>query len=308
MAARALDRVLDRFLGGEPGSRPSIGPAAGTREFVHGETRYDGELLVMSFNIRGARRRDGENAWERRARLNARVILQYGPDLIGFQELQRENARFYEKHLPGYERVLGPRYENRKPHAFNAIYWNPQRLRLLGKHGFWLSETPEEFSRSWDTAQVRSANLLRFRPLPDGPDFVHLNTHLDHKSVPARRRGARLIVDRLNASWGSLPTLVTGDFNAEPVSPVHRAFADTGFADAHLILGNPPTRTFHRFRGEGFNPKRKDREWRIDWVLVRDGASAGWDTRYCGIVRDCEPPLYPSDHYPVLARLALAPK
>lgn len=267
--------------------------------------RPPGELLVMSFNVRGARRGDGENAWRRRARLNARVILGHAPDLIGFQELQRENARFYEENLPGYERILGPRYENKRPHAFNAIYWNPDRLQLLGKHGFWLSETPERFSRSWNTAQVRCANLLRFRLLPDGPEFVHLNTHLDHKSAPARREGARLLVERLQADWSGYPALVTGDFNAEPGSAVHRAFLDGGFSDAHLALGNPPTRTFHRFRGEGFAPRNKEREWRIDWVLVRDGASAGWEARSCGVARDCEPPLYPSDHYPVLAHLTL---
>ncbi len=268
-------------------------------------SRAPGELFVMSFNVRGAHRRDGENTWRRRAHLNADVILRCAPDLIGFQELQAGNARFYEQNLPGYEGLLGRRYENRRPHAFNAIYWRPERLELLDRGGFWLSETPERFSRSWGARQARSANWARFRLLSAGAQFVHLNTHLDHGSAEARRQGSRLILKRIAGIAGDLPVLVTGDFNADPAFPVHHLFTGAGFGDVHTLAGNPPARTFHRFRGERFSPRRPDREWRIDWVLVRDGARDGWNVHSCEVIRDAEPPLYPSDHYPVLAVLSL---
>lgn len=258
-------------------------------------------LKIMTFNIRGARKSDGANAWDRRADLNRRVIEHYAPDLIGFQEFQRENLRFYERNLSGYDWVLGPRYENRKPHAFNAIFYRPESLELRDHGGFWLSETPGEFSLSWDTAQARSANWARFR-LPNSAEFVHFNTHLDHKSVAARRKGARLIVRQLDA-MGETPLVVTGDFNAEAGAPVYSIFAEAGFGDAHRLVGNPPARTFHRFRGPEFSPKRKDREWRIDWVLVR----GGWEVRSCSIIPDAEPPIFPSDHYPVMAELIPPP-
>jgi len=256
-------------------------------------------LKIMTFNIRGARKSDGVNAWERRADLNARVIERYAPDVIGFQEFQRENLRFYRERLSGYEWVLGPHYENRRPHAFNAIYYRPESLELLDHGGFWLSESPEEFSGSWETKQIRSANWARFR-LSDGSEFVHLNTHLDHVSVAARRRGTRLIIRELEA-MGRTPLVVTGDFNAEPGAPVYEIFAEAGFGDAHVAAVNPPARTFHRFRGPKFTPKRKDREWRIDWILTR----SGWDVRSCSVIHDAEPPVFPSDHYPVMAELSL---
>ncbi len=256
-------------------------------------------IKAMTFNIRGARKSDGVNAWERRADLNRRVIEHYAPDFIGFQEFQRENLRYYRSNLSGYEWVLGPIYENRKPHAFNAIFYRPQSLELLDHGGFWLSETPEEFSGSWNTAQIRSANWARFRTA-NGAEFIHLNTHLDHKSVSARRKGTQLIIRELDA-MGEIPLVVTGDFNAEPGAPIHNAFAKAGFSDAHKVLGHPPTRTFHRFRGPEFSPKRKDREWRIDWVLLR----GGWEAHSCDVCHDCEPPIFPSDHYPVMAELAL---
>ncbi|HZY65162.1 MAG: endonuclease/exonuclease/phosphatase family protein [Actinomycetota bacterium] len=264
-------------------------------------------LRVMTFNIRGSHHRDGANAWKRRASLSARVIQRCAPDLIGFQEFQAGNSRFYEAHLPEYERALGPEYENRPPRSHNAIFWNPQRLELLSTGGFWLSKTPEVFSGSWGTHQKRSANWARFRTARNGTEFVHLNTHLDHKSVAARRQGARLLVRRIDElAEGKLPALVTGDFNADPDSAVYRIFTGAGFEDAHRLAGETPARTFHKFQGEGFVSRRPEKEGRIDWVLVR-GAGSELQPRKtsCRVVRDAEPPVYPSDHYPVFADLEL---
>jgi endonuclease/exonuclease/phosphatase family metal-dependent hydrolase len=278
---------------------------------VSGESRRDPvpereseELRVMSFNVRGAGRRDGKNAWEKRAAVNVEVIKRWSPDLIGFQEFQRGNRKTYEKELPGYESVVGPKYENRKPHAFNAVFFDAERLELLDSGGFWLSETPEEFSGSWNTAQRRSANWLHFRLVPEEREFVHLNTHLDHKSAPARQKGSKLIVERLDA-MENLPKIVTGDFNAEPGNAVYETFSEAGFEDAHVRVGNERTNTFHRFEGENFAPKKAGREGRMDWILIRDGEGGAWEVASCDVVRDCDPPVFPSDHYPVTARLFL---
>lgn len=271
------------------------------------EVNQETRLRVMTFNVRGAYHRDGKNAWRHRADLNTRVVRRYAPDLIGFQEFQKGNQRYYDLHLSEYRYLLGPEYENHPPRAHNAIYWNPERLDLLDKGGFWLSETPEKFSRSWGTHQVRSANWAMFRLVQDGAEFLHLNTHLDHRSVEARRQGARLIVRRLEElTGGSLPILITGDFNADPAFAVHRIFMNAGFGDAHLSAGDPPARTFHKFQGDAFVPRRLDREGRIDWILFRDETSEiEWSCTSCQIVREAEPPVYPSDHYPVVARLSL---
>ena len=263
-------------------------------------------LRVMTFNVRGSHHRDGKNAWKNRADLNVRVIQKHAPDLIGFQEFQKGNQRYYDLHLPEYKYSLGPEYENYPPRSYNAIYWNPKRLELLDAGGFWLSETPEKFSRSWETHQVRSANWARFRLMQNGAEFLHLNTHLDHKSVAARRQGARLINRRTGELAGrETPTIVTGDFNADPGSPVHRIFTEAGFGDAHLLAGNLPTRTFHKFQGDSFVPRRPEREGRLDWILIRNADLEEPADSSCRVVCDAEPPLYPGDHYPVVADIVL---
>ena len=267
----------------------------------------EGALRVMTFNVRGSYHRDGENAWGRRAALNVRTILRQGPDLIGFQEFQDGNARFYARELTGYEHVPGHPYENRLPHAYNAIYWNPARLKMLDAGGFWLSETPGRFSGSWETRQIRSANWVRFRPVSGGPEFLHLNTHLDHISDRARVEGSKLILEWLDGpEAGGVPVLLTGDFNSEPSSNARRVFAEAGFVDAHAVSGHGPFNTFHAFRGESFRGRDPKRENRIDWVLLRDGSRGErWAVEGYSIVCEAEPPLYPSDHYPVISDLTL---
>lgn len=262
------------------------------------------DLLLMTFNVRGSHHPDGENAWENRAALNVATIRRCGPALIGFQELQDGNLRAYEAEFPEYEHALGPRYENRRPHAHNAIFWDRSRLQLVRAGGFWLSETPATFSRSWGTRQVRSVNWALLRLLPGGEGFLHLNTHLDHVSEAAREEGAGLVARWLERTGVEVPVALTGDFNCEPGSAAYQAFARAGFADTYLLASGEPANTFHAFEGERYRP-RPGREARIDWVLLRDGPRRRWEVRSCEVVRDAEPPAYPSDHYPVLARLSL---
>ncbi|MBI5285483.1 MAG: endonuclease/exonuclease/phosphatase family protein [Chloroflexi bacterium] len=136
-------------------------------------------------------------------------------------------------------------------------------------------------------------------------------THRDHVSEQARVSGSRLILSRLRdlQADGSV-AIVTADFNARPRSPTHRLYTDAGFTDAYLAAGHAdhPERsfTYHGWRGREF--RREGAEpVRIDWILVRDGAR--WRARVtsCEIVRDAAPPVYPSDHYPVVADLLIEP-
>ncbi len=269
----------------------------------------------MSFNVRGAfRDRLKPYAWRNRAALNVATIERCAPDVIGLQECQRGNLNAYRKNLPRYARIQGPRYGNNLNPDSNAILYDPQRLGLLDSGGFYLSETPEKRSRSWETRVVRSANWALFGVLETELSFLHLNTHLDHKSGLARREGSKLIIKRaveLAESLGDAPPIViTGDFNNRPGSPTYQNFTRAGFADTYLAAGNEDTQdanTFHAFEGPRFrdaHPGRGPR--RLDWILLKDPRNR-LRTESHRIVRDGDEifDLYPSDHYPVLAELEL---
>jgi endonuclease/exonuclease/phosphatase family metal-dependent hydrolase/flavin-binding protein dodecin len=270
-------------------------------------------IRVMSFNVRGSfRDRGTENAWRKRAALNVATIKRQAPDLIGLQEGQLCNRRAYRKWLKEYEEVRGPRYGNAPPFDFNAILYDPGRLELLDSGGFWLSETPERYSRSWQTRVARSANWALFRAVEPSLTLLHLNTHLDHVSGDARLEGSRLILRELSRLVGRFeeePTIiVTGDFNCRPGTPPYLTFLEGGFVDTYLAAGNgerPDANTFHAFKGRRYRevrPRRKPR--RIDWVLLKDPVGLLRPASH-RIVRDHDETTgaYPSDHYPIFTDL-----
>ena len=258
-------------------------------------------LRIMTFNVRGALYNDGENHWKRRGSLNVLTILHQNPDLIGFQEVHPGNLDVYQEQLQGYAYFQGPPYNDSDPFQYPTIFWNAERLRLVDQGGFWLSDTPDRQSGSWETACVRSAAWVRLEWVETGITFVHMNTHLDHVSKAARILGTRLIIYRLEAlARLETPALVTGDFNCMPGTVPYREFVAAGFLDAYLVnRPHPRAWTFHNFKGQEFKPEKKQNN-RMDWILARSWP-AGYHIERCTIVREAEPPLYPSDHYPVVA-------
>lgn len=287
-------------------------------------------IKMMTFNIRGALHDDGENAWPKRADLNLATLKKYDPDIIGFQELMTINRAFYAEHLTGYTNVEGLKTADQGERAdHNDIYFKADRFDLLDSGRFYLSETPDVWSKSWDSSLVRAANWVILRDKTDGVALLHLNTHLDHVGEQARVEGSKMIVNRINAlrAEKKLPVIVTADFNSRawgmpkadfdklpdvyrrddidettPAGTVHGVFTGAGFVDT-FYTGNTDhadTNTYHGFDGRDFPPMGL----RIDWILTLDGAQT-FTTEHCAIIRDEAPPQYPSDHYPVMATLAL---
>jgi endonuclease/exonuclease/phosphatase family metal-dependent hydrolase len=280
-------------------------------------------LRVMTFNIANAieTEDDGENAWAFRASLNVRTIKRYAPDLIGFQQCDDGNLETYRSALAEYQYIFGPAADGPDLYDYNAIAYLPERLELLDSGGFYLSETPEVWSLGWDATYVKALTWARFRQKEDREEFLHLNTHLEHIGERARVESVQLILCRLPELRGDgLPVIFTGDFNCNPWAPSYRVHVETtftdacyhllrayGFADTFLDTGGEDSAasfTFHGFEGARYWAANHHMAGRIDWILTLDGARS-IQTRECLIVRDAEPSVYPSDHYPVVADLIL---
>jgi endonuclease/exonuclease/phosphatase family metal-dependent hydrolase len=291
-------------------------------------------LTVMTFNIKGSYYEDGVNNWPHRAGLNARLITAENPDLIGFQELQQGNLDTYAEHLPGYQYALGAETarENNSGHPYHcAIYWRESRFDLVKQGHFFLNETPEVYALHWGVTQGRTVNWVQLHDRLSGRHLLHVNTHLPHDSEPGRLNSARLIVNRLPALQHDVSTVImTADFNARahPLEPmwlarlpveqrsavehqpgwsntneVYRIFMDAGFHDAFIEAGHqdePALNTFHGMMGQGF----PQIGFRIDWILFKDNTDH-ITTQSARIITDAQPPIYPSDHYPVVAQLEL---
>jgi len=264
----------------------------------------------MTFNIRGSSHsEDGVNAWDKRAQLNVETIGRANPDLIGFQELEKGNLETYQKWLPEYEYMLGPPTSNEEPCDCNAIFWKPSRLQRVDSGHFWLSETPEIASTGWEATTIRTAIWAKFRLVNNGRELLLFNTHLEHIHKRARREGIGLILQRITQMQGiGLPVILTGDFNCNPDTYVHRLLLEGGFTDAYHATGHVDsehTNTFHAYGWTKPSSSGAQREgsMRFDWILLQDKGLM--HPLKCEIIRDAEPPIYPSDHYPVLAELEM---
>ncbi len=285
-------------------------------------------LKVMTFNLRGSMFEiDGANYWPHRVDLNIRTIKAYDPDIIGFQEYQSGHLADYDKHLPEYAYELGlMTIDDSEFGMQNPVYWRKTRFKLEDAGQFYLSETPAVWSLGWDSVLVRAATWVRLHDLIHGQSVFVLNTHLDHLGEAARVNGARLVVEKVDTLRDGLPTLVMADFNsrvwamedhggtfppgmeeeATPAGTVYAVFAQAGYTDTYRAAGlqeGIDTNTYHGFEGENYPQIGQ----RIDWILTLDGGAQYIKTRDCAIIRDGEPPLYPSDHYPVLATVEIVP-
>jgi|SRR5579859_1613023 len=260
-------------------------------------------VRVMTFNVFLTYSDDEESAqftenWRQRADLNVRTIKRYRPDLIGFQEFDAGHWAVYQTRLGEYAAYCT---HAQGRYLSNAIFWKPDRFELMRSGVFLLCPTPEPAEAAWVHLRCRSS----------GRELLLLNTQLNDEDEPSRVESTRLILAGLAGlqAAGPLPLVLTGDYNCNAWSPIYQSLLAEGFTDTYRAAGLPDTveaSTFHGFRGrEYFGLEWGDQlHWRVDWILTRD-AGTRLLTVACAIVRDAEPPVYPSDHYPVVTDLRI---
>jgi endonuclease/exonuclease/phosphatase family metal-dependent hydrolase len=252
-------------------------------------------LTVMSLNIRMPSDGDGANLWEKRRDLTFATIRAADPDLIGTQELFQRQGDDVVRALPHYSWFGTDRYGGHA-NEHMGIFYRRDRLKIVEQGQFWLSETPDKpGSMSWGTDLPRMVNWATFQT-KDGRKFRFYDTHFAHRDQDegAREQAAKLLAARIAAGPKDLPVILTGDFNTVDSSGAHRALTAT-LADAWLG-GAPrtgPGFTFHGFTGKGEN--------RIDWILTR-----GFAVERIAAIDTHRGEVYPSDHYPVVARVRFA--
>ena len=258
-------------------------------------------LTVVTFNLRYASATP-PNAWPQRRPVMNACLAAMAPDLIGTQEGVYAQLRDLAEDLPDYA-WIGTGRDGGSRGEFMAIFYRRARFEPVEFDHFWLSDTPEVIgSSSWGNTNRRMVTWVRFRDRPSGTEFYFWNTHLDHALQLAREKAAALIKDRIAALKTPLPLLLVGDFNA--VAGNNPAY-DTLVKDAVLQdtwdlardRRNGQFNSFHNFRGPQPGGQR------IDWILVRGRA----DVAVSEIVTFQQNGQYPSDHFPVLARLTLSP-
>lgn len=284
----------------------------GQRKPAAGSADSSLSVRVMSFNIRYGTANDGANRWENRKQLVFRVIRTHHPDFVGLQEALHFQIEEIMEALPDYQKIGVGRDDGKTRGEYSAILYNAERFRVDAHDTFWFSETPEvPGSKDWGNNITRICSWGRFVEKSTGRAMYHFNLHLDHQSQNSREKSVALLIRRIQARTHPDPVVVTGDFNAGEDNPAIRDMkgADNPGGGYPAGTRNPiplvdtfrelypdatGVGTFNGFEGNTDGPK-------IDYIFVEPGTKV----LEAEILRDNDNGQYPSDHFPVLARIDL---
>lgn len=268
------------------------------------------EVPVMSFNIRYGTANDGANRWENRREMVFDVIRKHNPDVVGLQEALGYQIDEIRKALPQYAKIGVGRDDGKTKGEYSAILYRRDRFKTEQGGTFWLSDTPEvPGSITWGNACTRICTWARFVEKKSGRAFYLYNLHLDHISQPSREKSMILLAERIYSRKRPDPFVVTGDFNAGENNPAILFLKGKatlpGKAQAETANPVPMVDTFRTLHGDAvkvgtFNGfKGTSTGEKIDFVLTTS------DVRVleARILHDNVEGRYPSDHFPVTARL-----
>ncbi|MFC1637132.1 endonuclease/exonuclease/phosphatase family protein [Planctomycetota bacterium] len=270
------------------------------------------DVRIMSFNIRYGTANDGENRWPNRRQMVFDVIRDHKSDVVGLQEALKFQIDEILEAVPDLGMIGVGRDDGKTKGEYSAILYNGGRFSVDESGTFWLSDMPDvPGSITWGNACTRICTWARFVERKTGKAFYAFNVHLDHVSQPSRERSAVLLAQHIRGREHPDPFVVTGDFNVgetnsavlyltgktrlggggkwEHANPV--PMVDT-FRVRHPSAGD--VGTFNRFKGNRTGEK-------IDYVFAPTSAKV-YEAQ---ILPDNVDGRYPSDHFPVVARLRL---
>ena len=307
MEYRAIPQTLKAFLllAVVLGLLMSPGASASGAQKADGD-----ELRVMSFNIRYGTANDGANRWKNRCELVFDVLREHDCDVVGLQEALRFQIDEMREAVPLYGEIGVGRDDGKTKGEYSGILYRTDRLNVADSGTFWLSDTPEvPGSITWGNACTRICTWGRFVCKGSGKAFYLFNVHLDHRSQPSREKSAVLLARRIGDRKHDDPVIVTGDFNAGESNPAVRYLKGELRVEGAELAENPvplvdtfrvlhpeatDVGTFNGFKGTRSGEK-------IDYVFTQPGVKVVG----AEILRDNKDGQYPSDHFPVMARLAL---
>lgn len=263
----------------------------------------------MTFNVKQqnprSRRPDSEPTHlARRKALVFGILRDFAPDVVGLQEPYRHQIEDILRASPGLDHV-GDGRDGGKRGEYSSILYRTERFQVDDSGTFWLSDTPEKKSRSWGNSYHRICTWARLVERRSGRALYVFNTHLDHRSQNSREKSVRLIAKRIHARRHADPFVLTGDFNAGEEDPVIRYL--TGETAERSPV--PVVDSFRRVHphattvGTGNRFTGRTNGEKIDHIFVPPGTKVLSAT----IIRTHDRDVYPSDHYPVTARLRFAP-
>lgn len=270
-----------------------------------------GNVCIASFNLRADFPISlfRSHRWQLRRQLATQMIRNMDADIIGVQELLPNMRRDIQDILRQEYSVLGfGRFGKlgARSDEHSDILVKKQNIKIEHVKTFWLSKYPERLSRAYYAVFPRICTVAELYVEQLESSVRIFNTHLDHICGLSRTLGINVILKYMNEyhKKNPMPIVLMGDLNCRPNSlPVRLLrehadlYPDIPLTDVYSQFENSQiSNTFHNFSG-----KIKSGAYPIDYMFV----SKEFDILGSRIVTEHIDGKYPSDHYPLLARLRL---
>ncbi|RYF25526.1 MAG: endonuclease/exonuclease/phosphatase family protein [Flavobacteriales bacterium] len=256
------------------------------------------QITIGSFNIRYDNPGDAGNLWKDRAPVVSNLIRFHEFDVLGVQEALKNQLNDISSALPEYAVYGKGRDDGKDGGEHSAIYYKKDRFKLLKTGDFWLSETPDKPGKGWDaTCCNRICSWVYLEDLQRKKKFYTFNVHFDHQGVVARVESSKLMLKKIKEIAGDAPVLLTGDFNGGRDSEWYKTLANSGaVVDVHETVKFPYA---NNSSANGFRTPRGESV--IDHIFMSKQFTASkW-----GILTDTYYGKFPSDHFPILAKVTL---
>ncbi len=261
-------------------------------------------ITAMTFNIRVDTILDVLNRWSNRRQVVVDILTNDAPDVFGLQEAMHSQVEQIQKALPQYKNFAQGRDDGNLKGETCAIFYRKDRFVLEEGGTFWFSDTPTvPGSKGWGNIFPRICTWVCLFDKETQKAFYVFNVHLDNFSQNSRAKSATLLAKQVAARKTLDPFIVMGDFNMElnnsamvfleninRKSPNPRMTA--GQQSLHLNPSGIGTK--HNFLGLTNGPE-------IDQILT------GLYSNFIDISIDHRAinGRYPSDHFPVIAKIIL---
>lgn len=257
------------------------------------------KLCVMSFNVRQshAKEKDPANNWDNRKEACIEMLQERQPDIIGLQEAQFKGqwSLFRDSLSAEYGSCGIGRDNGTDKGETSGFLYKRSVLTLLDSGTFWVSETPEIPSTSFDEKYKRSLTWGLFKVNKTGKRFFYFNTHLG-LTWRSQKEGIDLIIRKMGEiNPDRLPLIFSGDLNTDISSsafaPLKRVMLDS--RDVAPVTDDVPT---YNAWGD------KDKERIIDFIWLTPGIKC---LEYRTDTKSYGGHALISDHYPVTAIIVL---
>lgn len=248
-------------------------------------------MKLVTFNIRCDYDQDGVNCFRFRIPGILAAFARERADVYCFQEVLPHVASWLREALPEYTLVGCGRGEDLDGERVTVAF-RKERFDLMKMDTFWLSPTPEIPGSRYPDQSIcpRTCTAVVLHDLNEDGVLRVLNTHLDHEGAGARRAGLEQILNYEQAEkfFAGVPTVLAGDFNAEPGSP-----------ELFPLESSSVWRSAVPEAWETFHNYGRQKNCTIDYIFlkgnIRCSAAGRWTESENGV--------YLSDHYPVWSEL-----